>query len=341
MYKNLKVSPVIVLEGPDGCGKSTLSEEFVKSNWNYAHFGAPDGPAYDFYRMGINNIVGPTVLDRFHSGSIVYGSIFRGTSDLTDFQHWLIEMELKSVSALMVHVTVPWEQQLKTITERRKTTDGDQFEALDKQRAIREKYDEVMASTALRRVTFDWTRGDTAQRLFDVAVKPLFAELVDRPDVMSSVPSLGWWRAPYVLVGDEPRSASNFYEAYKRHGVPLRRLSDIGGAPFNSTSGEYLYGALTSAGIQNDVCIFNSRLLDGREVKDIFQRWEFPGTTIALGKRASERLEATGVDHVMVPHPQYIRRFHHKDIELYGSMIRDARIESGVSLTGKAVSANS
>jgi len=338
-YKNLRIGPVVVLEGPDGCGKSTLSGNFTKFNWNYAHFGAPDGPAYDFYRKGVQSLVGATVLDRYHTGSIVYGTIFRGTSDLTEFQHWLLEMELKSCSALMVHVTVPWENQVAVIKERRKTSDGDQFEAIDKQKAIRDKYAEVMEHTALEKVDFDWTRGDTFEKLFEVKLNRVLDAVVNRPEALfSSVPSLGWWEAPYVLVGDEPSTFASVKHMFDVHGVSLDRMRGVGGAPFNSTSGEYLYRSLQSAGIQNDVCIFNSRLIDGREIQDVWDSWPFPGTTIALGKKASERLERVGVEHVMVPHPQYMRRFHHKDIKLYGEMIRNARTQDDGSVPRRRLS---
>ncbi len=33
---------VVILEGPDGSGKTTLAKELVKSGFTYKHMGVPD-----------------------------------------------------------------------------------------------------------------------------------------------------------------------------------------------------------------------------------------------------------------------------------------------------------
>ena len=306
------MGPVVVLEGPDGCGKSTVADYFTKGkDWEYGHYGAPTGPAYKFYRAGVQHHVGPTVLDRYHHGSIVYGSIFRGSPDLSHFQHWLLEAELASRQAVMVYVSVPLAQQLQVLRERNTTTD--KFEDPDKQVAIREMYEKTIWNSVLPVIHFDWTAGMTPQGLYEYIGVDLVRRSASNP--LKGVPALGRPTAPFILVGDEPSTRSKLVDLYKKHGVTdevaASRLKNIGGAPFNSTSGEYLYQALAEGKLLRSVCVFNSLQMDGTEVKDLWGgEWPFADEqrVVALGRAASKRLSAAGVRHKVIPHPQWWRR---------------------------------
>jgi hypothetical protein len=78
---------VIILEGPDGGGKTTLANELVKRGFHYRHEGPPpEGVDLIAYYLKILNdsIESPqdTVHDRLWLGEMVYGPIFRGVDRL-------------------------------------------------------------------------------------------------------------------------------------------------------------------------------------------------------------------------------------------------------------------
>lgn len=84
----------IIVEGPDGAGKSTLIEKLEKqfNNTNSVceklHFGVPEDPSkyYDIYTAAItqqyNNCVDVTIFDRCWYSDRVYGPVMRGKEEM-------------------------------------------------------------------------------------------------------------------------------------------------------------------------------------------------------------------------------------------------------------------
>ena len=60
--------------------------------------------------------------------------------------------------------------------------------------------------------------------------------------------------------------------------------------------------------------------------EDIGKLWETLGrpAVVALGRAAAEQCRQAELPHGVVPHPQYVRRFHHHHGRRYGAMIREA-----------------
>ena len=75
----LPETSVIILEGPDGVGKSTAAKSLSNwTGWDLFHMGQPDEDfnyASDYFAS--HNIKHNCVLDRFHLGALVYGRICR------------------------------------------------------------------------------------------------------------------------------------------------------------------------------------------------------------------------------------------------------------------------
>lgn len=328
--------PFIVLEGPDGSGKTTLANALVTRGLAYGHCGAPTEPAREYFTRELRRHVGPAVLDRLHVGSYVYGHVFRGRDDMTDFDHWLFNGELLAANALLVHCTPPAEASLRVL-ETRPPNDADAliYEDVAKQAAVRQRYHEYITGPAnvVPTISYDFTKPDDLAATVRACMAWVLA--ARSSFVRERVPVLGNTSAPTVLlVGDQPASrpraqaharvhtyspaqAQQFCERLARRAWPTRAL-------FNSTSGLYLYGAMTAVGLSlRSTCIVNSVELDGRRLDELVdvERARVVPRVVALGRNAATELRRVGVTHEVAPHPQHWRRFHYKDVWTYGRML--------------------
>jgi len=76
----------IIIEGPDGAGKTRLARELCERyEMAYRHEGPPppDANVYRHYLLGLVEAEEPTVFDRYHLGEIVYGPLLREGSKIT------------------------------------------------------------------------------------------------------------------------------------------------------------------------------------------------------------------------------------------------------------------
>jgi hypothetical protein len=91
-------------------------------------------------------------------------------------------------------------------------------------------------------------------------------------------------------------------------------------------SGTLLFGAMEAAGLTWDVAALSNSRLWQRDVDlaKTYEELDSPEVVVALGKAASGRLATHGVAHRVVPHPQFWRRFRHREPEAYAQVLREA-----------------
>jgi hypothetical protein len=91
--------------------------------------------------------------------------------------------------------------------------------------------------------------------------------------------------------------------------------------PVNGNSGDFLLRSLPDH-LWSNVGIVNA----GEYPATLRRLWSTLGSppVVALGERASEALDRQRVPYARVPHPQYARRFEHRDIDKYGLSIEGA-----------------
>lgn len=101
---------IIVLEGPDCAGKSTLATNLVGQGGRIVANGRPPevGRLFDHYAKQISTAADHfdalTVFDRLHVGELIYGPLFRGGAALDVAQIALLERQLDEARAVKIHV---------------------------------------------------------------------------------------------------------------------------------------------------------------------------------------------------------------------------------------------
>lgn len=129
---------IVILEGPDLVGKTTIARRYEQQGYTYHHLTEPGGRSADsMYLEPLAELTGNHVFDRFYPSEIIYGPVLRGHCDLSPEQVWRIEDELSALGAkrFIVHATWP---EIETRYHER----GEDLVDLDQLREIYDRYQE-------------------------------------------------------------------------------------------------------------------------------------------------------------------------------------------------------
>jgi hypothetical protein len=333
----MEFGPYVILEGPDGTGKTTLANEIIRrTGASYIHCGPPDKPALGFYLDKLRSVKGPAVVDRLHVGSYCYGIAFRYAPDLTEFENWLIEGFLYAHGAQLVYCDTPAAVVDQNLARGPDNADAAIYEAPEKRALVRALYEERMFETELPLVRYDYT--SYAGAFEDIAAGIVRGMLLDREEhrPLPEMDAIGNTVSPrHILVADRPSWYDKTEKVLVKRGLlPTWRLEFMkrfsrryGGLVLNSSSGRYMYMAIQSAQLRlREFAMLNSIQGDGRHLVHLALPWQFwnNADTVALGRNAAaELVRVPGAAHRTVPHPQHVRRFHYKDVMRYAAALRD------------------
>jgi len=315
---------LILLEGVDGGGKSTLANR-IEETFKFLTEDDPNPPqvvrihkgkptpnldAFQEYelpleRFDLRDLVHSkrdlVIMDRWHAGEIPYGKLYRGESRLDQAGLLHVELVLNAVGAVKV-LAQPDDVDLVKFRLKERGEDFLQPEHVDHvhrwYESLRTLYGYVRSS--------DTAPSELIQTARDRA-------LGDQPEVPRRWP--GYVGSPYprlLLVGDQrndgPRARHEFVRAF----TPC-----LGGS-----SAVYLLNTLNLAGIRRDVGIVNAHE-PGVDLA-LIEKIEPRPAVVALGRLASKTLLDAGVEHETVPHPQWVRRFRNKQMGWYAQEIKKA-----------------
>ena len=175
---------IIIVEGPDGAGKSTMIEDLKRQYlmragqtpesvqvWHAGPFPQDSNPWTEYVvplsRLQVTR--GYLVLiDRWHLGELVYGPLLRGQSRLSPEQRVWIDGYLKSMGAITVCLTATIEELTRRLSER-----GDDLIKAEQFPYLVAQYDELTRDLPPEAITtrvFDTTN----QRVSPTAASILF-----------------------------------------------------------------------------------------------------------------------------------------------------------------------
>jgi hypothetical protein len=310
---------LIILEGPDGGGKTTLAEalyEFLDERDHARgvvrmHKGPPVGHPLDEYLRPISAYrpgrSPHLILDRWHWGERVYPALRGRVSQLDDAAWWAIESLLARLGALVVYVYGDLATYRRVYAER-----GEDVDALLEELPLVDKaYRDVRLRSFQLQQFYQWSSplNSEVERVVKLAhVRE--STVVDLVTTTYSGP-----RHPEFLLFGDVRHELRHVDPSSRE---ARANTDPAFLPFPGTSGHFLRGALADAGTT-----IRYGLANACDVDDPRRLWDSLGRprTVALGRNAQRRLAQLAVPHGVVPHPQYVRRFHHLKRGEYGNLI--------------------
>ena len=316
----------IVIEGTDASGKSSLIAEIKKqlgADVEMFHKGRPEDESrrwvLDEYAISVSTKYAPgkTYLsDRWHWGEVTYAPLKRPHTDTDGFGllgvagwRW-VELFLLSRGVAQF-----WLYQPLDVISQRLSSRGDDFVHVDELSQILDNYTKAAKETASCLTLYPG--GDSVSEIPSFAASIINVAL-EKEKAVKKLSKHGAYigdpNPQVLLVGD------------KRNDKTITSLPFM---PINNNSGEYLLSCLPDPFWKN-VGIINGDDISGKPLEILWYLLGKP-KIIALGRMAEKHLKRSGFTESMytvVPHPQYVRRFHHHDRIEYGQAIERLSKES-------------
>lgn len=330
---------LFVIEGGDGTGKTTLAAEladalrvaYPAADVEVRRTGPPPpgqhpihtygDPTYD-YRPGVGHHI---VYDRFHAGEWVYPDIL-GRSTRADRASWRwLNLLLAARGAVLIHCDRDPARAAIAVAER-----GDDLVSPDQAaRAVRAFSELLPTVTAtLPRLVHDVDRPHAAPfTVADAVANARDLETRVAP-LHRFVTYIGPSRPRYLLLGDVRHEIGRHHPTQRDAILATRELTrEYGPAfgPLRGTSGHYLLDSLPDELLRAGVGLANACDVD--DVAELHRALGHP-PAVALGTNAWQASVRANVAVGGVPHPQFVRRFHHRYAEAYGRLILDT-LEAG------------
>jgi len=315
---------LVILEGPDASGKTTLANALVEEfNAEVRKCGPPetDRPFYE-YQARLHACAGARVVyDRFFHGESVYGPIFRERG-LTPTEQFYLELEATLLNGIVVWCGAPREVILDRIRSRHDQSYFDK-QLLTRYDEVTAAYGRVQHACRMRQLHYD-SSSETPENVIEV----LRPNVQDETILPKHRYAIGNCREPNAaLVGDR---FSRFQTMPVGGAHEWRMEPYCHYRPFIKTpASEYLWRAILDVpeikaytlyvtnSVKDQLTPAHGRSVLERELNGMDR-------VIALGKHASKRLEEVDVEHQTLHHPQFWKRFHYRERARYSALLKEA-----------------
>ncbi|KKL08745.1 hypothetical protein LCGC14_2572770 [marine sediment metagenome] len=281
----------VVVEGADGSGKTTLIRAIRdKFHWPVVHVVQPNNP--DILQMIKLAECAPVVFDRFHLSPVVYGAALREGPELTLYDLWALDGLLMNKGFVVVYC----ETDLGTMLFNN-SKEEQLWEAVRKPEPLKEIVDQYLA--ILEQTSTFWCVYDYKTISLGRSLATL--ESFTRPEGPKGV--LGHQQPDIWFVGDARADKGT-------RGLTLP-FYDVGISD-KLISGTLLHKALISNDLTwgSGVALSNSA---GEDLRAVYSQLGEPAIVVALGRMAAGRLADAKIPAGYVSHPQWLRRFQHKN----------------------------
>lgn len=294
------IRPHVILEGPDGSGKTTLANALRARGYTYHHEGLPNKEnmlqeyAKTFLAATKTPPNHPVVFDRMYFGEIVYGPLMRNHDRLTPHGAELMRMLAKAQGSVNILCLPPYQDCKNNwfIRESEYVKDESIYQKIYNTYGFYSHHFDCV---------YDYTsRGsrDACLNMLQWNRQSLGQDFVGDPN------------SRIVIYGDTPNQELD---------LPFFSLTN---------SSAFLHDILKIAGYRiSDLLFCNCydpndephNLIEGLKSLDFG-----PRVIVALGFRAKLALQKIGITNfghtfVFMQHPQYIKRFKASQMDLYAS----------------------
>ena len=289
---------VVILEGADGGGKTTLAKRLVEEGFEYRHEGPPPSKVdlvahyLDILDKSLKSNKN-VVHDRLWLGERVYGPVCRGEDRLGDAGQVLFERLHRSKS-IHQYICTPRLGIARVNYLQKIKEDDDYLKSTERWERAYEYYNRF-ANT--QKVLSDFTFDYTTHTFEDV-----LREVMSTRKVMANLPegTIGSTQAKYLFIGDQPNHTTI--------DVPFFSLRGSSG---------YFNSALVMAGIkEEDLALSNARSPSAviHSLGSILCRLPNLEIVFLMGVAAVEWFKSQSdvskaYKVVRIPHPSFLKRF--------------------------------
>jgi thymidylate kinase len=299
---------MIIIEGPDGAGKTTLVQ-YIKAKNGHAVV-KPYYPKKNqlSYYLHSGALYKGYFLERYYLSEVVYPRFKLNREPMEDWKQHQIEASLLHYAPVIFYLRPDRETIIKNINTR-----GDDYISEDEVDRMLVEYDAAIERSHIPIVRYDYTKDDVEAKLQEAI--DIHVENNESAEYMHQWLSSGntLYEEGIMFVGEDPSDKSvgeGFIRAF---------MSDKGSSAF-------LHQSLTKAGVyENEMPYFTNwgKGFDNDEDKLDALKQEIdmvkPRVVICLGKEIRDKAQ----QEVWIEHPSYVKRFHSKDHEWYINKIKE------------------